>query len=404
MKIEKIIYSVDKEKNVFNNCIIYYEDGSSEITNDVLGAIFKFMNQEGLTLEKVMKDPRVELNEFQKDSKKEKAVPIVNETHSSDSDKVEETKGEERSSRKTGVKLLALVSALVIGGVAVDFVLNKEKSKLFQIFGKKPVIEQSATFTPKPETIVTPTAIVTEAPTPYITPIVTAVPTEVPTPYVTEEPIQVVSVEDSNTQTDEEYNETFRENVGETIENVDPLTRNIIRLNNGERLSEEELFDTINGINRLCQANMAEVEKLIEGGNMSGDKIFPLFDVMFPEGSIEYEVISSFTSRRNMLVDDAYNGDRALTTSDVNDYNDFFLDFIFGNVTFEHNGNRYGYYDISPIARYIVFMLGQTTLETNHAYSKDINGNMCDFNTIISELEENYNLITSQLFESGRVR
>lgn len=383
MKIEKIIYEKDNN-NVFNKCIVYYEDGTSEVTHDVLEKIFAFMDQEGLDIENVMNSPKIINGKI--DSKK-KNHNIINETIKedtngvaiNDSDNVVDNK-KRGNGKMRFIKITSLASALVIAGAIASHFLNKNKSSTFS--RNKEVIEQSID---KDNVFVVPTIK----------------PTNTPKPIVTQAP---VVVEQTNTQTDDEYNEIFRDNVDETIEHIDPLTRNVRRLNSGEKLSEEELLETLNGINRLCQANMAEVEKLIEGGKMSGDKILPLFDEMFPNGSIENIVLTSFTSRRNMLVEDAYNQDIALTTSDVNDYNDFFLDFVFGDVTFDEGNRRYGYYDISPIARYIVFMLGQTTLETNHAYSKNINGNMCDFNTIIMELENNYDLVTSQLFNSGKVK
>ena len=384
MKIVKIIYEKDNKDNVFNNCEVIYEDGTREVTNDVVGKIMEFMNQEGLTLANVMNDSRIVNGSIKNDKDKPSLVNDVsgNDVSGNKDDKENnDRRGITRSKniRKKFIKITAIGTALVVGGtILVDYILDKNKSRTFS--NNKSRIEQSIgddnTF-----------VVATNKPT--AKPLVTVAP---------------VVVENSNTQTDDSYNEVFRENVEESIEHIDPLTRNVMRLYNGERLSEDDLLDTVNGINRLCQANMAEVEKLIEGGQMSGDKIFPLFDEMFAPGTIENEVLTSFTSRRNILVDNAYNQDRDLTLSEVNDYNNYFLDFIFGNVTFEHNGKRYGYYDISPIARYIVFMLGQTTLETNHGYSKDINGNLFDFNTIISELEENYNLVTSQLFESGRTR
>ena len=381
MKIEKIIYEKDDKDNIFNNCIVFYDDGTTEVTKDVSSKIIDFMNQEGLTFENVMNDSRI-INK--KNNDKKEHVKINKESL-----KEENTnKKNKKNCKETLIKITAIASALIIGGVAVDFILNKEKSKLFAIMSNKKPINIEQTVTPIPTQEV------------HVTPIVTATPTKIP--VITQAP--PVVVEKTDTEEDENYNETFRENVDDTIKQMDPLSKNVWSLNSGERLDEDALLNTINGINRLCQVNMAEVEKLIEGGRMSGDKILPLFDEMFPNNSLEKKVITSFTSRRNILVENAYYQDSDLTKDEVNEYNDFFLDYIFGDVTFEHNGNRYGYYDISPIARYIVFMLGQTTLETNHEYVKDINGNICDFNTIISELEENYNLITSQLFEGGKIK
>ena len=383
MKIEKIIYEKDNN-NVFKKCKVFYEDGSSEIVDDVLGVIFAFMKQEGLNMENVMSSPKIinaEIDsKMENDQKDDDEINSDTRVGNNSNNNAVVGRRKQKNGKKKFIRITSIASAVVIAGAIISHYLNKNKSSVFT--GNKTVVEQ-----PIDNSNI------------FVVP--TIKPTNTSKPIVTQAP---VVVEKTDTQTDEEYNETFRENVSDTIKHIDPLSRNVARLNSGERLSEEEVLETINGINRLCQVNMAEVEKLIEGGMMSGDKIFPLFDEMFPSGTIEYEIVSNFTSRRNMLVDDAYNQDRALTTSDVNDYNDFFLDFVFGDVTFEYNGKRYGYYDISPIARYIVFMLGQTTLETNHDYTKNINGNVSDFNTIISELENNYDIITSQLFESGRTR
>lgn len=380
MKIEKIIYEKDEKDNVFNKCTVYYENNTTETTNNVLEKIMDFMNQEGLSFDNVMNDPRIidgslkkekeETNNISK-SKTDVHHDKIESTVTKESSVVSNGEGKKKNGKRRFIKITSLATALVLAGATISYFINKNKSKTFS--NNKNVIEQNVGNN-------------------YITPD--------KEPLITQKPIVV----EKNDDIDENYNEVFRDNVEDTIENIDPLTRNVMRLNSGEKLSEDELLNTLNGINRLCQANMAEVEKLIEGGNMSGDKIFPLFDEMFPKGSLEYEVISHFTSRRNMLVNDAYYGDSAATLSDVNDYSDFFLDYIFGDTTFEYNNQRYGYYDISPIARYIVFMLGQTTLETNHNYEKNINGNMCDFDTIINELEENYNLITSQLFQGSKTK
>lgn len=394
MKIDKIIYQINEEDNTFSNCIVIYEDGTKETSSDVIGKIMDFMSQEGLSLDKAMKDPRILRVENKKDNSKTK--PTIKDNSKKSEDKEKSTSKEEKDAtkiengsnktdgysrskkaRKIFIRITALATATVLGVALVDYILNRNKSRTINNNNNKTKIEQNVNSGGVFELSTNTPAMVTQKP---------------------------VAVSKTDTKKDDSYNETFRENVDDTINHVDNLTRNVMRLNNGERLSGDELLETLNGINRLCQVNMAEVEKLIEGGNMSGDMILPLFDEMFPSGSIENEVISNFTSRRNIIVEDAYLQDGNLTTDEVNKYNDFFLDYIFGDVTFEHGGKRYGYYDISPIARYIVFMLGQTTLETNHDYFKNINGNDCDFNTIISELEENYNLVTSQLFNSGKTK
>lgn len=373
MKIEKIIYEKNKDTNLYTKAIVYYEDGSSETVDDVIGAMKEFMDQEGLNFNSLMKDKRIIEGTPVRERADitphhdERSTPVPASSTSGNIGEDEEKKGKGKG---LGIKILSIASALVLAGVAAHYHLNKSKSKSFSNN------TGAATIT------------------------TTVKPTNPPT--ITPKP--AVSVSKTDTTPDENYNEVFRDNVGQTIEHMDPLTRNIIALYRGERLSESDLFDTINGINRLCQANMAEVEKLIEGGRMSGDMILPLFDEMFPEGSLENKVLSNFVSRRNVLVENAYHQDAAYTASEVNDYNDFFLDFIEGSVTFEYQGKRYGYNDLSPIARYIIFMLGQTTLETNHNYSANINGRDYSFMDLINLLEDRFNIVATQLFDKGKTK
>ena len=311
MKIDKIIYQINEEDNTFSNCTVIYEDGTKETSSDVIGKIMDFMSQEGLSLDKAMKDPRILRVENKKDNSKTK--PTIKDNSKKSEDKEKSTSKEEKDAtkiengsnktdgysrskkaRKIFIRITALATATVLGVALVDYILNRNKSRTINNNNNKTKIEQNVNSGGVFELSTNTPAMVTQKP---------------------------VAVSKTDTKKDESYNEIFRENVDDTINHVDNLTRNVMRLNNGERLSEDELLETLNGINRLCQVNMAEVEKLIEGGNMSGDMILPLFDEMFPSGSIENEVISNFTSRRNIIVEDAYLQDGNLTTDEVNKYN-----------------------------------------------------------------------------------
>ena len=143
MKIEKIIYEKDNN-NVFNKCIVYHEDGTSEVTNDVLEKIFAFMDQEGLDIENVMNSPKIINGKIDSNKKNDN---IINETIKEDTNGVINDSDNVVDNKKRGngkmkfIKITSLASALVIAGAIASHFLNKNKSSTFS--RNKEVIEQS---------------------------------------------------------------------------------------------------------------------------------------------------------------------------------------------------------------------------------------------------------------------
>ena len=148
MKIEKIIYEKDHEKNLFTTCTVCYEDGTREKKDDVVDVIMEFMDQEGLTFANVMKDKRIIENKsvIKSDETHDK---VVSDSSSTSSSKGKETTSDERiivrrsgdttvsdstpkNKKRTGIRILSIASALVLGSIGLQYFINKTKSKEFE--------------------------------------------------------------------------------------------------------------------------------------------------------------------------------------------------------------------------------------------------------------------------------
>ena len=137
MKIEKIVYEKNEEDNIFNNCIVYYEDGTTEITNDVVGKIMDFMDQEGLNFENVMKDSRIVSGKIETAKRENK---VSSETLDN-SERHDETRvssednhiDSHKDKKKLGIKIISIASAVILGGVVIDYFLNKLEEKITKL-------------------------------------------------------------------------------------------------------------------------------------------------------------------------------------------------------------------------------------------------------------------------------
>ena len=392
-KITKIEYTKDATGKL-NNCTVFYADGSEEITNDVYIKIAEYAIQEGLTLDAVLSNPNVyekvavRTNPTQPtpapsnptpatpvqtppaaptnttaQPTNTSATPAVAVTNTVQNSGTTQSRKNKKSKKMKFIKITSLCMVPILALAAISYAINKNRSKTYSNSTSKTKITENVKNTPESEITIAPVA------------------TRVPT----------------KTEVDEHFNEVFDKKVDQGVEQVDKLTMLVRKIKDKEEISEKEFEYVLNQINRLCYANMAEVEKLIEGGKMSGKETLLNLQNMFAKDSIEYRVLDQFCTMRNSIVHNAFAQDREETRLEVNGYVDFFLDYVFSDSTFELDGKRYGYYDISPVARYMILLLGQTTIETNHEYTGKINNVDCNFIEIIGELEELFNTVTNQL-------
>ena len=160
----------------------------------------------------------------------------------------------------------------------------------------------------------------------------------------------------------------------------------------GERVDEDDLFYFINEVSRITNTNVAGLRNLLSGKSMSGDRNATTdFYRMFPEGSKEYAVLEFFCQRRDYLINTAFTNNSVSVRSEFNSYMDDINNFVFNNVGIENGNSIIHYYDLTPVGRYMVALLGsQTLLGDNATYTGRIGGRVCSYVQIIDEYSTLY--------------
>ena len=178
---------------------------------------------------------------------------------------------------------------------------------------------------------------------------------------------EIVTVYGHTTPVDESYNQAFARNL-EDENRYNRTSGLILRVCNGDGLTDSECEYLFSSIAILNQSNMAEVEKLIDGGRMSGDEYNLSWENMFLGNSPDYEVLQFFTNGRNAFVHNAYNQNRNNTKKEVKDYLDCIFDFIYNGLAFDVNGYSIYFDDLSRPAQLIIVDLADKVIETDKNY------------------------------------
>lgn len=175
-------------------------------------------------------------------------------------------------------------------------------------------------------------------------------------------------------------------------EEQDKFTDIVRRMYSGERVDEDDLFYFINEVSRITNTNVAGLRNLLSGKSMSGDRNATIdFYRMFPEGSKEYVVLEFFCQKRDHLINTAFTNNSVSVRSDFNSYMDDINNFVFNNVGIENGNSIIYYYDLTPVGRYMVALLGsQTLLGDNATYTGRIGGRVCSYVQVIDEYSTLY--------------
>ena len=169
------------------------------------------------------------------------------------------------------------------------------------------------------------------------------------------------------------------------------------RINNGNKLSSDEMDYVLNEINRQSYLNVSGVEKLVNGRNMTGlQEEISLYE-LFPNDSFDYLMTLHFCSQRNNIVNNARNQNSAYTKNELNGYLNEIIDFTFNGKQIEYGGHNYNFYNLNPLARYIIVDLGMNWLTANRSYVGNINGQRCNYSSLVGEYAETYSTITENL-------
>ncbi len=198
-------------------------------------------------------------------------------------------------------------------------------------------------------------------------------------------------------------NRTFAINLSNDSRFVE--TNRLVReMMSGQSLDDGEYEYIFNSVAALDQANIAEVENLINGGSMSGDEYELHYENMFDYGTFDYQVVSLFCDMRNNIVHNAYSQNGSSTADEVNHYMDFFINFVYNGLTLEYNGQYFGYYDLSPAARFIVVDMGHKMLTADHNYRAFINGDLYEFNDLVRVVNDFHIYTMNETYERGNKR
>ncbi len=177
-----------------------------------------------------------------------------------------------------------------------------------------------------------------------------------------------------------------------------------VRINNGERLSDEDMEYVMNEINRQSYLNVSNVQSLINGNRTSLDteevKLYELFN----DSSFDHLMVLHYNSKRNNIVNNAQTSSSSEEREIVNNYLDDIIDFTFNGKVIKYDGHNYNYYSLSPLARYIIVDLGMNWLMANPNYVGYIGGKTVDYNALVNEYAQVFDTTTSNLVNSPSMR
>lgn len=178
----------------------------------------------------------------------------------------------------------------------------------------------------------------------------------------------------------------------------------VSRINDGERLSDEDMEYVMNEINRQVYLDVEEVKSLLNGKRVSiNNEEVNLYE-LFPNESFDHLMVLHYNSMRNSIVNGAREESSSKEKEMVNNYLNDIIDFTFNGKVIKYDGHSYNFYSLSPLARYVVVDFGMNWLMTNPNYVGEINGKGVDFNALVNEYAETFNTTTSNLVNSPSMR
>ena len=176
-------------------------------------------------------------------------------------------------------------------------------------------------------------------------------------------------------------------------------------LNTGTSYSQSEFEEILGMINEATIVNTGELTDFLMGNSLTGEKHALSFDGIFTKGSIDDNAVDYFCQRRNKIVFGAYDSNnRPRTKSNIRNMLDDFLDFTFNGTTITNNGSSFCFNDLSPLAQYIIFQLGQSMLETTHDYSFRINNRQYTYDQLLDLVMDKFNVITQNLDSHNHIK
>ncbi len=171
----------------------------------------------------------------------------------------------------------------------------------------------------------------------------------------------------------------------------DRLTSIVMRMCNGERVSEDDLYYFMNEVGRIAYTNIPGIRDLLSGKSMSGDKDAKIeLYKMFPKDSKEYIVLKAFCLPREDLGHNAFAQRPETVRSNLKDYMDIINSYIFDGTGIDYGSDVAYFYELSPLGRFIVYMLGSQTLLGDSTYNGKINGKVCNYIQLVDEYSSIY--------------
>jgi len=383
------------EDGKYKYAIVKDSDGKETklLGSDIDFAIYEFAEQEKINPIDLLNDTvKIQRIEEKSDEKKpEKSIVEKTEKKEKKEDSIKketkvvvEEKKEEKIDKKTPkskrIKALLLAIGFMASGFGIGYVIDRLRSR--ENAGKESeMVNDNYTDTKLDET-------------PYV--------------YEDDNSFQYTQNDGSVVNVTEypagdDYNYAFASNLSNDSRH-ERLYDIVRRFNLGEMLTDEDceyLFDSVTILN---QANIAEVEKLVNGGRMSGDEYNLSYQDMFPVGSYDYEVVKYFLDMRNNFVHGAYRQNRGKTLNAVNDFLNIYVDFVFNDGKVNYQGNELNFYALSPMARFVITDLGSKVLETNHNYSANINGYEYSYNDLLYEFNNVHIVTVNDVANGNKIR
>ena len=365
-------------EGVYEKAIVTYEDGTIKeiIGLDVIDLLNKYADKLGVDLKELLAN-KSKYSIVEREKERE-YIPTVEDTKEEIKEEKEEVVEEhienhkgKRNIKKNIIKITSLAAALIIGGVIIDgCVVNKKRSSEFNSLKTNKVNTQT---TNNEKSLANQNVVVKD---------------------------DIITINNTTSKEPEDYNHVFLTNLqDETRYNRLPsISKKMLEK---DSVSNEEFQYFLNSITILCQSNIAEVEKLVEGGRMGGKRVELYLQNLFDNESYDYFALYDFFTTRNIIVENAYKQNKDMTLSDVNNYLNYFLDFVFNGEGMSFNGELRGFYELSPVARFIIVSLGQSMLEINHNYTHKINGVNCNYEQLINEMYDYFDTVVKKLQNQG---
>ena len=193
---------------------------------------------------------------------------------------------------------------------------------------------------------------------------------------------------------------TYNTSSQEEIERVFPVENyeyGILNYSDYDHLYGEDMGNQLDDINAICYENIYDIFQFINGGNLVEPPMLCHLQELVPEE--DQAAVRTIAAARNNMVNNAYSmQDRSLTRNDIDNLLAQYINYIYEGGTM-FNGEYIKSFDsLSPYAKYVVAVMGQSTLQLRPDYQYTTNYEEYDFDNLVNRYDDivyyNYGVLT----------